>query len=83
MMMVLSVVGGIGGTFSIGVPRSWGRRHRAWILMLYSGTRAVFLGWFSFLFGISNTLQVANLANKPTGTKHAQWVELLLLQLTL
>lgn len=55
-MMVLSVVGGIGGTFSAGVPQSWGRRHRAWILMFHSGTRVVLLGWFSFLFGNSNTL---------------------------
>lgn len=56
MMMVLSVVGGIGGTFSTGVPQSWRRRHRTWILMLYSGTRVVLLGWFSCLFGISNML---------------------------
>lgn len=54
--MILSVVGGIDGTFSTGVPWSWGRRHRAWILVLYLGTRVALLGWFSFLFGISNTL---------------------------
>lgn len=67
--MVVSLVGGIGSTFSTGVPQSWGRRHRAWILMLYSpGTRVVLLGWFSFFFGISNTLcKCLTLPTNPLG----------------
>lgn len=35
------------------------------------------------LWDQQHALQVSNLANKPTGTKRAQWVELLLLQLAL
>ena len=51
MTMVLSVVGGIGGTVSAGVPQSRGRRQRAWILTFLSGTRLGLFGWLSFLFG--------------------------------
>lgn len=58
--MVFSAVGGTGGSVSAAVPQSRGRRQRAWILTLLSGTRVGLFGGVSSPFGAhpsgSNTL---------------------------
>lgn len=75
--MVLSAVGGIGGTVSAGAPWSQGRRQS----LHPNAPLGDLLGWVSFSFGAHRSGVKLSLADKPTGAKRVRRMELLLLQL--